>query len=156
MESAADWARWVELGCPYWNRDLICGCFGGPTSEEAGFERWLELGKPETPEAMKQAEREEYNRIRDEMLRDSREITRRPQPTCGRCEAFRTLYGRGSACEEHSAPKLLEEGKMKKGGINREYQIKQRPPDPPPIRPQRCMGCGSEGHSTMMCPFLLA
>lgn len=31
----------------------------------------------------------------------------------------------------------IDEGTLKKGGVNREYQIpqQQRPPDPPPMKP---------------------
>ncbi len=31
----------------------------------------------------------------------------------------------------------IDDGTLKKGGVNREYQIpqQQRPPDPPPMRP---------------------
>jgi hypothetical protein len=29
----------------------------------------------------------------------------------------------------------LDEGTLKKGGVNREYQIPERPPDPPPMKP---------------------
>ena len=63
----------------------------------------------------------------------------------------------------NAMPKRLEEGKMKKGGVNREYQIKQRPPDPPRSGssissniPYKCSGyCNTMITSGIFCPICL-
>jgi hypothetical protein len=50
----------------------------------------------------------------------------------------------------------MKEGKMKKGGINRTYQIAERPPDPPPMRPATwvCGMCGrvNPADGVSFCP----
>jgi hypothetical protein len=53
-------ALWEELGRPFWDPDLICGCFGGDNAEDVAFKEWLLLGKPLTPEEGKAAQRRRF------------------------------------------------------------------------------------------------